>query len=125
MTTNNADHLESARRILNAPQSSIADLEAALAVLQHILAENDVELEELARRRKTILASEADASHLERSLEQHDGVVRATTRKSELQPPPPQSLRRGSCQPAKPKTNGGEKRCTRKRSRFGTRQRAT
>ncbi len=35
------DRIESARKILNAQASTLADLEAAKAVLDHVLAETD------------------------------------------------------------------------------------
>ena len=43
----NTDRIESARKILNAPASTIAELEAARAVLTHVLAETDAEVEEM------------------------------------------------------------------------------
>jgi hypothetical protein len=42
------DRIESARKILNAPASTLPELEAALAVLQHVLAETDAEAQEMA-----------------------------------------------------------------------------
>jgi hypothetical protein len=80
----NTDRIEAARKILNAPASSLGDLEATAAMVSHVLAETGVELEEMAERRKAILASDAPTAEVDKQLERHDDAVRALTRRSEI-----------------------------------------
>jgi chromosome segregation ATPase len=69
---------------LNAAASKIAELEAAGMVLSHVLAETDAELENMAQRRKTILAADAPPAEIDKQLERHDETVRALTRRNEI-----------------------------------------
>jgi hypothetical protein len=78
------DRIESARKILNATASKIPELEAAEAVLSHVLAETDAEIEGMAGRRKAILASDASAAEVDKQLERHDETVRTLTRRNEV-----------------------------------------
>jgi hypothetical protein len=78
------DRLESARKILNAPPSTIAELEAARAVVTHVLAETDAEVEEMVSRRKTIASANAPAGEIDKALERHDDAVRALVRRNEI-----------------------------------------
>jgi hypothetical protein len=86
MTTKsaNADRIESARKILNAPSSKLSELEAADTVLSHVLTETDAEIEDMAQRRKTILAADAPAAEIDKHLERHDETVRMLTRRNEV-----------------------------------------
>jgi IS30 family transposase len=84
MKSANTDRIESARKILNAAASKIAELEAAGMVLSHVLAETDAELENMAQRRKTILAADAPPAEIDKQLERHDETVRALTRRNEI-----------------------------------------
>jgi hypothetical protein len=80
----NTDRSESARKILNAPPSTIAELEAARAVLTHVFAETDAEVEEMGSRRKTIASANAPAGEIDKALERHDDAVRALVRRNEI-----------------------------------------
>jgi hypothetical protein len=86
MTTKNSgiDHIESSRKILNAPASKLAELEAAAAVLSHVVAETDAEIEAMASRRKTLASSDAPALEIDKMLERHDDAVRALTCRNEI-----------------------------------------
>jgi hypothetical protein len=86
MTTKSTspDRIESARKILNAPASKIADLNGAEAVLSQVLAETKLELEGMAERRKAILASGGPSHEIEKQIEHHDESVRALTRRNEV-----------------------------------------
>ena len=79
-----AERTESARKILNGPASTIAELEAAKAVLSHVLAEGDVELEGMASRRKAVIASDAPGAEIDKQLERHDEAMRQITRRNEI-----------------------------------------
>lgn len=78
------DRIESARKILNAPASTVAELEAARAVLTHVFAETDAEVEEMGSRRKTIASANAPAGEIDKALERHDDAVRALVRRNEI-----------------------------------------
>jgi hypothetical protein len=78
------DRIESARKILNASPSTVAELEAARAVLTHLLAEGDAEVEEMRRRRKTIAASDASIAEIEKALKRHDADVLVLTDRNDI-----------------------------------------
>ena len=78
------DRIESARKILNAPASTVAELEAARAVLTHVFAETDAEVEEMGRRRKTIAASDASIAEIEKALKRHDAAVLVLTDRNDI-----------------------------------------
>src|ERR1700722_6712011 len=78
------DRIESARKILNAPPSTIAEREAARAELTHVLAEGDAEVEEMRRRRKTIAASDTSIAEIEKALKRHDADVLVLTDRNEI-----------------------------------------
>jgi hypothetical protein len=83
-TLSSSDRIESTRKILNPPTSKLADLEAAGAVLNHVLAETDAEIEEMASRRKTLVSSDTTAAEIDKALERHDEAVRTLTRRNEI-----------------------------------------
>jgi hypothetical protein len=78
------DRIESARKILNASPSTVAQLEAARAALTHVLAEGDAEVEEMRRRRKTIAASDASIAEIEKALKRHDADVLVLTDRNDI-----------------------------------------
>ncbi|MGC2784741.1 MAG: hypothetical protein WA397_13110 [Roseiarcus sp.] len=78
------DRIESARKILNAPASTVAELEAARAVLTHVFAETDAEVEEMRHRRKTIAASDASIAEIEKALKRHDADVLVLTDRNDI-----------------------------------------
>jgi len=80
----NTDPIDASRKILNTPVSAIAELEAAHAVIQHVIAETDAEIEDMARRRKTIAAGDASVAAIEAALHHHDAAVRALKDKNEI-----------------------------------------
>ena len=80
----NPDPVESSRRILNMPESKLADLEAAAAALDNLRANLDVEIAGTAARRREILASDGPAHEVDKLLEKHDETVRALVRRSEV-----------------------------------------
>jgi len=83
-TPTNVDPIESARKVLNAAASTIADLEAESVAVSRILAGTDVELEEMARRRKALLASDMPVAELDGVLARHDEGVRSLIRRNEI-----------------------------------------
>jgi hypothetical protein len=78
------DLVESARKILNAQASTLADLEVAEAALSQVRAETPGELDGMAERRREILASDGPAHEVDKQLERHDAAVSALTRRSEV-----------------------------------------
>jgi hypothetical protein len=78
------DPLEGARKVLNAPAPSLADLEDAAAALSQVRDETDVEISGMAARRREILAADAPAAEIDKRLEKHDETVRALTRRNEI-----------------------------------------
>jgi hypothetical protein len=84
MKSPHTDRIESGRKILNAPTSTIVELEASETLVRHVLVETDVELKEMAQRRKAILASDAPSGDLDKQVERHDETVRALTRRNEI-----------------------------------------
>jgi hypothetical protein len=78
------DPIEAARKILNAQASTLAELEAAAAALDHVRGATDVETAGMAARRREILASDGPATEIDRSLERHDAAVSALVRRSEV-----------------------------------------
>ena len=82
--TTKTDPIESSRKILNAPESKLADLEAAAAALDNLRANLDGEIAGSAARRREILAADASAAEIDRRLEQHDATVSALVRRNEV-----------------------------------------
>ena len=80
----NPDPVESSRRILNMPESKLADLEGAAAALADVRADLDVEIAGMAARRREILASDGSAHEIDKRLEQHDAAVSALVRRDEV-----------------------------------------
>ena len=78
------DRMKSARKILNAPPSTVAEFEAPRAVLTHVLAEGDAEVEEMRHRRKTIAASDASIAEIEKALKRHDADVLVLTDRNDI-----------------------------------------
>jgi hypothetical protein len=78
------DHLEFARRILNAPAPSLADLAAAAVELDQVRADLDVEIAGMAAHRREILAADGTAHEIDARLEKHDAAVSALVRRNEV-----------------------------------------
>jgi hypothetical protein len=84
MSKTTTDPIESSRRILNAPASTLPEFETAAAALNHVRDELDVEVAGMTARRREILASDAPAHEVDRQLEKHDETVGALVRRSEV-----------------------------------------
>jgi hypothetical protein len=80
----NTDPIDASRKILNAAASTVADLEAALGAVQRVLAEGDAEIEDMARRRKTIAVADASVAEIKKALDHHDAMERVLKDRNEI-----------------------------------------